>query len=184
MIARTLAQDTDIILLEEPTAFLDLSNKYEILHILHRLACDRGKTILFSTHDLSTAIAECDKIWLMAGDQVIEGSPEDLVLRDSFNSLFTNKNLFFDAEKGDYRIVKETGEKAMVKGEGTPLNWTVKALERIGYDIISNLDPGAPYPVLKIEIFSSGWSLRDNGSEIKFDSLYALCRYLRNSRSR
>jgi iron complex transport system ATP-binding protein len=182
MIARTLAQDTDIILLDEPTAFLDLSNKYEIVHILHRLAYEKGKTILFSTHDLSTAIAECDRIWLMLGDEVKEGSPEDLVLNGSFSSLFTNKNLYFDTEKGDYRIVKETGYKAMVKGEGTSYNWTVKALERIGYEIITDLNSGTESPVLKIEITQSGWLLNYNRSELIFDSLYDLCRYLKNSK--
>ncbi len=179
MIARTLAQDTDIILLDEPTAFLDLSNKYEIVHILHRLAYERGKTILFSTHDLSTAIAECDRIWLMLEDQVKEGSPEDLILNGSFSSLFNNKNLFFDMEKGDYRIIKETGRQAIVTGEGTPFNWTVKALERIGYEIITEADTDTANSVLQIEISYPFWSLKHPNTDIKFDSLYALCRYLK-----
>lgn len=180
MIARTLAQDTDIILLDEPTAFLDLSNKYEILHILHRLACERGKTILFSTHDLSTAIAECDKIWLMLEDRIIEGSPEDLVLSGSFNSLFTNKNLFFDTEKGDYRIRKETGRQAIIKGKGLPLTWTVKALERIGFEIIEHSDQNTDR-ILEIKVSYPSWHLKLPGSEQTFDSLYDLCRYLINS---
>jgi len=182
MIARTLAQDTDIILLDEPTAFLDLSNKCEIVHILHRLAYERGKTILFSTHDLSIAIAECDKIWLMLEQQVKEGSPEDLILDGSFSSLFHNKSLYFDTEKGDFRILKETGQKVIVKGDGAPLNWTIKALERIGFEIITNADSKTDHTLLEIESSYPSWFLKSSETREKFNSLYALCRYLMDSK--
>jgi len=79
MIARTLAQDTEILILDEPTAFLDLTHKYEITLLLGKLAREHGKTILFSTHDLQLSLQEADKIWLMAEDGVIEGAPEDLL---------------------------------------------------------------------------------------------------------
>ena len=131
MIARTLAQDTDIILLDEPTAFLDLSNKYEIVHILHRLAGERGKTILFSTHDLTTAIAECDRIWLMLEEEVKEGSPEDLILDGSFSSLFHKKNLYFDTEKGDYRIIKEPAKKPLSRVKAFIKNGPSKPLREM-----------------------------------------------------
>ncbi len=81
MIARTLAQDTEILILDEPTAFLDLTHKYEITLLLGKLAREHGKTILFSTHDLQLSLQEADKIWLMGEDGVIEGSPEDLLSR-------------------------------------------------------------------------------------------------------
>ena len=179
MIARTLAQDTELILLDEPTAFLDLSNKYEIVHILHRLANEKGKTILFSTHDLTTAIAECDRVWLMLEDNVKEGSPEDLILDGSFSSLFHNKNLFFDTEKGDYRIRKEAGRKAIVFGEGISRNWTIKALERNGFEILDQKDPRSVEPIMEINISYPFWILRFQGIEKRFDSLHALCRYLK-----
>ncbi len=65
MIARALAQQTPVILLDEPTAFLDLPTRYEVCRLLRRLAHDDGKTILFSTHDLDTAFSECDTIALI-----------------------------------------------------------------------------------------------------------------------
>jgi iron complex transport system ATP-binding protein len=177
MIARTLAQDTDIILLDEPTAFLDLSNKYEIVHILQHLAREKGKTILFSTHDLSAAIAECDKIWLMLEDEVKQGSPEDLILNGSFTSIFHHKKLFFDPEKGDFRIPKETGRKIRIKGAGLPLNWTIKALQRIGFEVLdgSSFDLSIP----EVELASPGWILKMGDDYESFDSLYNLCRYLK-----
>jgi iron complex transport system ATP-binding protein len=180
MIARTLAQDTDIIVLDEPTAFLDLSNKYEIVHILHRLANEKGKTILFSTHDLATAIAESDKVWLMLENSVDEGSPEDLILNGSFSALFHNNNLFFDQEKGDFRIKKEVKSNAVVSGEGIKLNWTIKALERIGYKVINEKDSISLHPVLHIDVSYPFWKLKFRDSEMKFDSLYAMCRFINN----
>lgn len=65
MIARALAQDTPVILLDEPTAFLDLPNRYELATLLRRLTRDEGKCILFSTHDLDVALSLCDSVALI-----------------------------------------------------------------------------------------------------------------------
>ena len=65
MIARILAQDTDIMIMDEPTAFLDIGSKYEILNLLHMLSQKNEKTIIFSTHDMHMAISQSDKIWLI-----------------------------------------------------------------------------------------------------------------------
>ena len=88
MIARTLAQDTDVILLDEPTAFLDIPNRYEIINLLRHLARTKQKTILFSTHDLNIAMQEADKIWLMDDGVVYEGVPEDLTFNRQVSQMF------------------------------------------------------------------------------------------------
>jgi iron complex transport system ATP-binding protein len=176
MIARTLAQDTDIIVLDEPTAFLDLSNKYEIVHILHRLASEKGKTILFSTHDLTTAIAESDRIWLMLNESVEQGSPEDLILKGNFTSLFHNEYLYFDQEKGDFRIRKHTKRKAIVNGSGIASDWTIKALERIGFDVVDSVNANAAF--VTIDVAYPEWIVKFQGQLTKFSSLLELCRYL------
>ena len=69
MIARALAQDTPIILLDEPTSFLDLPNRYELCTLLRRLAHDHRKCILFSTHELDIALSLCDSIALIDPDR-------------------------------------------------------------------------------------------------------------------
>jgi iron complex transport system ATP-binding protein len=183
MIARTLAQDTDIVVLDEPTAFLDLSNKYEIIHILHRLANEKGKTILFSTHDLTTAIAESDRLWLMLENSVKEGSPEDLILSGSFSSLFHNDHLFFDDEKGDFRIRREVIRKVVLNGSGVELIWTRKMLERLGFEVIQERDRNLGDSLLYIDISYPFWNLRSGDSAISFESLYALSRYIKNEGS-
>lgn len=78
MIAKSLAQDTPVILLDEPTAFLDYPAKVELMTLLRRLAHDDGKTILLSTHDLETALQTTDRMWLLDGTAVVEGTPLQL----------------------------------------------------------------------------------------------------------
>jgi len=80
-IARALAQDTSVILLDEPTSHLDLSNRIRILLLLQKLARDTKKIILLSTHEIETAMQVADKIWLLdKSHRVIMGTPEDMVL--------------------------------------------------------------------------------------------------------
>lgn len=81
MIAKALAQETPVIFLDEPTAFLDYPSKVEILHLLHRLSQEMGKTIFLSTHDLELALRVADRVWLMSKqDGVKTGSPENLII--------------------------------------------------------------------------------------------------------
>lgn len=70
MIARALAQDTPVILLDEPTSFLDLPSRYELVELLSRLAHDSGKTILFSTHELDIALRRADWVALLADQEL------------------------------------------------------------------------------------------------------------------
>lgn len=92
MIARALAQDTPVMLLDEPTAHLDLNNRLEIITLLRRLAHDHDKAILVSTHELDLALQAADLIWLGTFDKtIISGIPEDLVLNGSFDQVFQFK---------------------------------------------------------------------------------------------
>lgn len=179
MIARTLAQNTDVIVLDEPTAFLDLSNKYEIVHILHELASEKGKTILFSTHDLTTAIAESDRIWVMLNDAVKQGSPEDLILNGDFADLFHSEHLFFDQEKGDFRIRKQTKRKAVIRGHGIAVDWTMKALERNGFEIVESENSGEVSTFITVDVEYPEWTVIHQEQTSKFGSLLSVCRYLK-----
>lgn len=81
MIAKALAQETPIIFLDEPTAFLDYPSKVEILNLLHKLSSEAGKTVFLSTHDLELALRVADRVWLMTKQgEVKTGSPENLIV--------------------------------------------------------------------------------------------------------
>lgn len=98
MIAKALAQETPIILLDEPTAFLDYPGKVEIMIILRKLAREEGKIIFLSTHDLEVALQIADSIWLLDRDGgVTTGSPEQLTKSGVINSYFDTDDLSFDS---------------------------------------------------------------------------------------
>ena len=90
MIARALAQQTPIILLDEPTAFLDMPNRYELCTLLRRLAHEQQKCILFSTHELDIALELCDSVALISPPQLHILPTEEMVTSGHIERLFTN----------------------------------------------------------------------------------------------
>lgn len=174
-IARAVAQDTPVIILDEPTSFLDVSNKYEIFHLLHQLAHHDGKTIVLSTHDMNIALREMDKLWLMPESENLEGAPEDAVLNGWINRLFSNSRIGFDAADGDFFFIKETAGMAQVKGNGLPYTLTVRALERKGYQI--SQEGPADTDISVVQDGPSGkihWELVKDGMTSRFSSIYSL----------
>ncbi|TRX70310.1 ABC transporter ATP-binding protein [Carboxylicivirga sp. M1479] len=134
MIAKALVQDTPLIILDEPTAFLDLPSKIEIVQLLKKLAVNNNKGILLSTHDLELALQLADKIWLLAQGRQLEcGIPEDLVLSNSFKSFFEKEGVLFDNESGSFRVQKDQLKTIQVIGEGVEYQWLCHALNRIGF---------------------------------------------------
>ncbi|MBR6496567.1 MAG: ABC transporter ATP-binding protein, partial [Rikenellaceae bacterium] len=88
MIARALAQDTPVVLLDEPTAFLDIPNKYQITKLLSSLAKEMNRSILFSTHDLSVAERYCDKLLLINNGEFTIDTPQRLKENGTLEKLF------------------------------------------------------------------------------------------------
>lgn len=162
MIARALAQDTAVILLDEPTAHLDLNNRVEIMNLLRKLARVSNKAILVATHELDLALQTADLIWLAGRDKnLITGIPEDLVLNGSFDEIFQFKG--FDLKTG--KVTHEAWQNKSVKlvGEGYEYLWTKNALERSGFEITDQ-------SFQQVEIKSSTWII---GSQV-FTSLKEL----------
>lgn len=104
MIAKALAQDTPIIFLDEPTAFLDFPSKVDMLQLLHKLSRQTGKTIFLSTHDLELALQITDRLWIMAYDGLHTGTPESLSANGTINRFFTGDGLVYDKEKRLFHI--------------------------------------------------------------------------------
>ena len=145
MIARALAQNTRIMVLDEPTAFLDISNKYEIVRILHQLVNEQGKCIIFSTHDLHTALSMADRIWLMLEGEVVEGIPEVIAEKGYFDSLFPgNPQLMFDADKRDFSFRKKLIGTVRLSAKGSSERMVTRALDRLGFEIVGVAPEGLP----------------------------------------
>ena len=93
IIGRALAQDTAILVLDEPTIHLDVNNKTIIIKLLQKLSRQANKSILVSTHDLELAMSFADKLWLFSEDEIIEGIPEDLAFNGSIYKVFSESNM-------------------------------------------------------------------------------------------
>jgi len=104
MLARALAQDTDLIILDEPTTHLDLYHKVYILKLLQRLAKETHKTILFSTHEINVALSMCDKLIVMKQDKTHFGTPQELISNNAFDDLFPKDLVAFDSDSGSFKI--------------------------------------------------------------------------------
>ena len=169
MIARALAQDTPVIILDEPTAYLDVSNKYEIFHLLQELASQKKKTIVLSTHDLNIALREVDKLWLVASEGIFQGAPEDAVLNGWLNQLFRNEHIGFDENEGEFFFKKEFRAKVKVEGQGIPLMWTLRALNRKGYQIVMEAEPD-----FYVVVGESSWELMMGGRTNEYQTIYQL----------
>jgi iron complex transport system ATP-binding protein len=175
MIARIMAQDTEIMVMDEPTAFLDIASKYEILHLMHRLSGNNGKTIIFSTHDLQMAINQADKIWLLLDDKLIEGSPEDLMITGAFDHLFDSSTVFFNSEDGTFSFRNDTKGSIYIEGEGTTRHWTEKAVNRAGFSV--SKEKSFPYLIIPTGS-NKNWQLSTGAFIQEFNSVYDLITYL------
>lgn len=107
MIAKALAQQTPVIYLDEPTAFLDYPSKVEVLQLLSRISREAGKVIFLSTHDVELALQMADTIWLMtSGETMAIGSPKALAEDGSLGRFIERDGIAFDAESMAIRVTK------------------------------------------------------------------------------
>lgn len=103
MIAKALVQECPLIILDEPTAFLDVVSRIEIMTLLHRLAVEQNKAILLSTHDIEQALVLSDKLWLLSKEKGLQcGVTEDMILSHQMDNLFSHSNIRFDYDHGIY----------------------------------------------------------------------------------
>ena len=156
MIAKALAQETPVIYLDEPTAFLDFPSKVEMMQLLHQLSRQTDKTIFLSTHDLELALQIADKIWLMDKvNGVTIGTPEDLSLNGSLSNFFARKGIAFDLETGLFRVANEYTSQIRLAGHGQKYAMVRKALQRNG--ILANRN-------VESEIYIETGDLKGDGS--------------------
>ena len=133
MIAKALAQQCPIILLDEPTAFLDVTSRIETMVLLHKLAVEQQKAILLSTHDLDLAIQLGDCLWLQEKKRPMAcGTPEDLIMGGSFETFFSKEGIVFDPNTGKLNTVAPTVPIG-VEGDFMVSYWVGNALIRNGF---------------------------------------------------
>jgi iron complex transport system ATP-binding protein len=180
MIARALAQDTSVILLDEPTAHLDLPNRVEIMRLLRKLAHETQKGILLSTHELDLALKAADKLWLINLEgKVITGTPEDLVLNGTFESVFERNSFDFDRSTGSFTLHQPTKQSVYLFGDAVSVFWTRRALEREGYKVTESNGTDLQ---IKAETTQDNfsWMVTNGNNEFRCSSVSELVNKLRN----
>lgn len=181
MIARALAQEPLLILLDEPTAFLDLPRRVEVMGLLRTLARQTGRAILLSTHDLDLALRSADRLWLLSADGKMQiGAPEDLVLSRAFEQVFASEGIVFDGYTGSFRIVRDAAGIIHLRGDGMAALWTTRALEREGFCVDPHgTTPSSATVIIDEDHGALRWALRRGGRDEYFDQIYGLIGALR-----
>lgn len=134
MIAKSLAQRTPIIVLDEPTAFLDVASRFETMRLLHDLAHKHNKALLLSSHDISLSLLLSDKLWIIDSNrQFIAGGTEDLILNGTLSRMFNSDALTFSREMGDFEMSLPTSHAVSLECSSVALKRCItNALMRNG----------------------------------------------------
>jgi len=171
MVARVLAQDTDIILMDEPTAHLDVVNRVEMFQLLQTIKQETGKSILISTHELDLSMQFADELWLMNFNAaIVTGTPEDLGLNGELEKIFFHEEFHLDSRTGQIKLKHTPTKFFNVVGEDMPVQWVQKAMERVGYGI---KEDGVQVAV-KFADNQLTWSFLDKKGQTIFDLLDAI----------
>lgn len=181
MIARALAQEPMLLVLDEPTAFLDVPSRVELMALLRRLTRDTSLAVVVSTHDLELALRTADVVWLVLPcGEVVAGAPEDVVMSGSFAQAFEGRQIRFHPEERTFRW--STGHRglAAVRGVGLPAAMARAVLEREGFAVVA--DAGEP-GIVAISVTERGWQLRSADGDCEGDTFRALAGCVRLQRT-
>jgi len=176
LIGRALAQDSEIMLLDEPTTHLDLNNRLEIMKLMRVLAHERGKCIFLATHELDLALQMADRLILISrSGELIEGIPEDLVLNGRIDSTFELKGYNLKSGKAEFEPQKDL--TVYIDGQGYLHLWTKNALERNGFGTSPvPVKAGITVKIIKLENKTT-WQV-DDEENVVFGNLEDLLIYL------
>lgn len=152
LIARALAQEPRLMILDEPTSFLDLPRRIEMLALLRRLTRTTGCSVVLATHHLDLALHYADRLWLQPMSGAFQsGLPEDLALTGALERTFMGPkdsgkrqagvDLRYDRERGEFRFTtNEGGRRVELSGDGLGRVWAGRALRREGFEVVEGGD--------------------------------------------
>ncbi len=183
MIARALAQEPKVLILDEPTAFLDATSRIELGTLLQRLAHQRGLGVICSTHDLDLALATADTVWLLEPSGEIQiGSPEDLSLSGALGEVFSSDDLTFDIERGTFSRRPSLNGRAVVEGDGLSAVLCARALTRVGFEVVHGEHCSTPDVTVAVTGNAYDVSVSD-GSSVHCTSIRDVCRHIADQRT-
>ena len=176
-IARALTQEAKLMLLDEPTAYLDLPRRVELMSILRNLAHQENLALLLSTHDLDLALRFADRLWLMTpSGNLLQGAPEALALDGQFAEVFASENLNWDASSGSFLTHPVACLKVRLEGQGVERVWTQRALERLGFGIGEDNEEA----VFSLKVNKNSWEVERFGLNLNFEDIESLIEWIRS----
>jgi iron complex transport system ATP-binding protein len=182
MIARALAQQTPVIFLDEPTAFLDIQNKVEIMALLRNLAHSHNKSILVSIHDAELAMQTADRLWIVSnGNAILTGVPEELAMQGHLGAMFNNEKVFFDDTSGVFKMKQHFSSEIEISGDDNEVYWTARTLEKIGVKALLNSNTVLPRSITITKNENISWQLNTEGKQEVFNNLTDLIKAIRRA---
>lgn len=176
MVARALAQEPLLLMLDEPTAFLDLPSRVDLMGLLRHLTRRAGLAVIVSTHDLELALRTADVIWiLLPGGEVLTGAPEDIVVSGAMAQAFEGRHIQFVPAERTFRWLAGERGAATVRGRGLRAAMVGAVLEREGFIV---LPEGSDAPV-QVGIDDVAWELTTAGGRVRGDTFQALAAQVR-----
>ncbi|HUG86121.1 MAG TPA: ABC transporter ATP-binding protein [Euzebya sp.] len=178
-IARALAQEPEVLLLDEPTAFLDLPGRVETVALLRRLAVERDLAVVASIHDLDLALRIADHVWLLGADGALTaGAPEDLALSGAIDVAFGRDDVRFDLTTASFSTPVDCCAEVGLTGlDADPVRrlWTERALTRAGALLVD----GPAW--LTVSGTAEGWAVTGPDGVVAIASLDELVRTIRDA---
>lgn len=158
MVAKALAQETPIIVLDEPTAFLDVASRIETMKLLHKLAREQHKAVLLSSHDISQSLLLADELWVITSDrEVITGSTEQVVMSGAMDKVFSDTAIMFNGSLCDYEAQLPSSVAVKVKCDDPVLErCMVNALLRNGVAVDDDSDKAIEIKAVDNIVLPSG----------------------------
>jgi iron complex transport system ATP-binding protein len=174
-IAKALASNAPLLLLDEPTAHLDVSNRVEIITLLRNLCFTAGHTCLVSTHDLDLALQLADEIWLMLPKiGIVRSTPEEIIHEGYLGRIFGNDTLYFNVRTGNFALRKKGRHKIRFEVNSKIPGYAHKTFERLGFS-----EKCLEEPVASIGFDNEGWTITNDNFTFKKLSLSEICRILK-----
>ncbi|MEQ1908321.1 MAG: ABC transporter ATP-binding protein [Vicinamibacterales bacterium] len=181
MIARALAQEPGLLVLDEPTVFLDVPSRVELMGLLRQLTRDGHLAVVVSTHDLELALRMADVVWLvMPGGELLTGAPEDVVMAGGIAQAFEGRQIRFHAEERSFRWLTGDRGAAVVRGAGLRAAMVKAVLEREGYAVVAAASEQCE---LSVDAHASGWRVSADGGECDGADFASLAAFLRGRRT-
>jgi iron complex transport system ATP-binding protein len=172
MVARALAQEPVLLMLDEATAFLDVPSRVELMGLLRRLTRENALAVVISTHDLELALRTADTVWLlMPGGEVMSGAPEDVILSGGIAQAFEGRQIRFDPKERSFRSLNGDRGCVVLHASGVRQAMANAVLEREGYAITVD----SCGDVIVVDVDEHGWCVpaeRASGQDFASFAIY------------